>query len=168
MTTTAQAVGAPQDVELAGEKFRMSPLTDADWGEFERHIQARAIAIARRNLDGLPAEDRKTLLEAAFATAYRLTLTSPDAMTYMVSREGVSFLTWLGLRKNHPDVTPDRVRELLADERTIRAAMDAVDDLNHAGGEGGSKKKQRGRSTKATSTSSSPTPTAGPQASSGK
>lgn len=175
MTNAAQATAAPAEIRLAGKTYRMSPLTDGDLGELERHLQTRAFAVAKANLEGLSPEDRRTLLRVAYDTAYRVTLNSPEASAFMRGLEGAAYLLWLGLRHNHPDLTPEAVRPLLTDERTVTEAMDRLDELNGTGPDGdddakkkatppptrAEKNRRGGRSTAPPSTASSPSSTGG-------
>lgn len=143
MTNAAQATAAPAEVRLAGAAYRMSPLTDADLGELERHLQCRAFDVAKRNMEGLSPEDRRTLLQAAYDTAYKITVDSPPAVEFMRGLDGAAYLLWLGLRHNHPELKGwEDVRRLLTDERTVAEAMDRLDELNGTGPGGGDSKKK--------------------------
>lgn len=175
MTNAVQATAAPAELRLAGKTYRMSPLTDGDLGELERHLQTRAFAVAKANLEGLSPEDRRTLLRVAYDTAYRVTLASPEASAFMRGLEGAAYLLWLGLRHNHPDLTPEAVRPMLTDERTVAEAMDRLDELNGTGPDEdddakkkatppptrAEKNRRGGRSTASPSTASSPSSTGG-------
>lgn len=174
MTSTANAVGAPVEIKLAGKTYLMSPLSDEDYGTFERWMRSQAIATAKENLDGLSPADREILLKCAYEKASRLSITSPDALPYMASRDGAARLTWLGLLHRHPGMTLEEVKTLLADQQTINDAMDKIDEVNRLDDEKTSKKKtgkkkiQKAidatlKSTKASSTGGLPSNTDGTQ-----
>lgn len=133
MTTTPQATAAPIAVTLAGQKFRMRPLRDCDFGEFEAWVKRRYIDTARQMAEGLSEADRQTLLNRAFDKAAVLTFSSPDALKLMVTVEGAAKLVWLSLRTEHPDLAEDQVKAWLSDSRTMAEALDRVDYLNGDG-----------------------------------
>jgi hypothetical protein len=143
MTTRAQITAAPVEVVIDGEILRFSPLRDSDYGEFERWVQDRVIELTKRHLDGLPAEERQHLLDRAFQTAERITIDSPEAVRLMTTVDGACKLAWLSLRREHSDITYERVRGLLTSPegtgallatrvngQNLRAVMDTIDRVN--------------------------------------
>jgi hypothetical protein len=105
MITLAQATAAPAEVTLGDSIYRMSPLHDCDYGEFENWLAAHPT---------------------------RPVLGSPEAAEIMASHEGVARLVWLGLRVNHPYLALAEVAALLADDQTMRTACSWFDFLNRA------------------------------------
>lgn len=126
MTTTAEATAALTFITLGGEKYELSPLRDEDFGIFERWVQDRHIALATRNLDGLPTEQADSLLAHAFDTASTLTMRSEEAMTYLKTVEGAAMLSWLMLRRKHPKLTREDVLEKLTDPDNLKEILDSV------------------------------------------
>lgn len=129
MTTTAEATAAPTFIKLGGEGYELSPLRDEDFGVFERWVQDRHIALAKRSLDGLTPEQAHVLLVHAFDTASKLTMQSSEAMTHLKTVEGGAMLTWLMLRRKHPKITREEVLQKLTDPDNMTEIMEAVERL---------------------------------------
>ena len=125
------ATAAPIDIQLGGETFRMSPLTDADLGELDNYVRSRVIRAARESLgDGVSEADRQAVLRAAvaesmnvsFATHWRRELNTLD---------GMARLFWQTLRRCHPGLTVERVRKLLHENpRDVEAMAAQLEALN--------------------------------------
>lgn len=144
--TTAEATAAPADISLAGETYRMSPLTDQDLGEIDRWLQSRVLDIARASITSAMTEtERRDTMDAAMRHASSISMSTPEGVRVMNSLDGTAMLIWLGLRHNHPDLTRQQVREKLNDDRTIEAAMDRFDLLNDLGEEQKGRKKKASR-----------------------
>ena len=130
-TSLADATAAPSTVTLNGKEYRISPLRDKDFGEFERWVQDRHIEVAKRNIGGLEAEDRQALLIHAYDQATKVTIQSSIAMRYMKTIEGGAKVTEIMLRREHPEVTYEQVLEWLTDPDNFNAVMGSVDSLNY-------------------------------------
>ncbi len=131
MTTTPEATAAPSFVELGGRKLLMTPLRDQDYGIFERWIQDRHIALAKRAIvDIKNADDRQALLKHAYDRARLITISSPEAAALMTSAEGAVKLVWLALRREQPDVTEELVWGWLEDEKTLEQLLGKIDGIN--------------------------------------
>lgn len=126
-TSAAAAAGTPITVTLGGVEYRVSPLRQRDYAELEQWLQDRIIAPVQRHTASLGLEERTKLLDAAFQRAALVTLTSPEAARFLGSLEGAFYLCWLSLRHNHPQLTLDAVRELLAAEEALAAVQQAVE-----------------------------------------
>ena len=125
-----EIAATPTEVVLKGKTWRVSPLRDRDYGEFERWMQDEVLATAQRACTGLPTEERIALMKHAFDCARQLTLNSLDGMSKLGSMRGAIKMLWLSLRREHPDVTEEEVFEMCADGDTFSAAMDAIERLN--------------------------------------
>lgn len=134
MTTTAQATAAVHTVKIGTRSFRMSPLQDKDYGEFEAWVQDRHIDLFKRNLSGLDDGERQRQLDRAFDRAAEIGIQSDEAMSAMCTVDGVSKLIWMSVRREHPDVTEDEVISLMTSPENIRQALDAIDNVNHMKG----------------------------------
>lgn len=131
-TTTAQATAAPTTVELGGKQYRVSPLRDKDYGEFEKWVQDRHMELAQRAGDGLSVEDRQALLKHAYDRASQITMASPEAIQAVITLEGSIKLLWLHLRHEHPDLTEETVSGLLMNAATQEVDVDAMDAMSKA------------------------------------
>lgn len=123
---TAISLASPKTVTLAGKKYRLTPLKQRDWGEFEQWLQDQHIALAKRNLANLSDADRECLLKHAYNRAAEITFQSPEAVKAMKSFDGAVKLTWLSLRAEHPDLIEENVATMLLDPKTLEHAMDEL------------------------------------------
>lgn len=130
MSETARTTAAPRTIKLKGKEYRITPLRDRDFGEFETWVQDRAIAIAIRNSKELDEADRQSLIQHAYDKAANITISSPESTRFMASIEGASKLLWLSLHHEHPDLTEDEVLTLLCDPDTLEVAMSEVERTN--------------------------------------
>jgi hypothetical protein len=126
---TGQLTAAPITVSLGGKEYKLSPLRDRDYGEYERWIQSQIINIAKDNLDGLPEDQQKLLLIHAFEQARKVNITSPEFLQRMNTVEGAAKLLHLMMRRNHPEMTEINVLSLLTDPKNLNTAMDGVNTL---------------------------------------
>lgn len=122
----ATATAAPTTVELGGKNYRLTPLRDRDWGEFEKWLQDRHYAAARRNLQGLNAEAQRDLMRHAHDRATAIVFTDNESAKMMGTYEGACFITYLSLRHEHPEITEDEVADLLFDPEALSRAMDRL------------------------------------------
>lgn len=143
MTTTAQATAAAHTVKIGDKTFRMTPLRDRDYGEFEAWVQDRYIALFKRNLGGLSDSERQRQLDRAFDRAAEIGIHSDEAMTAMCTVDGVSKLVWMSVRREHPDVTEDEIITLMTSPANIKQALDEIDSVNHMKGRVRQKKERR-------------------------
>jgi hypothetical protein len=101
MTNLAQATAAPAQLKINGSTYRLRPLRERDYGEIEQWLRSRALAVVRDNLDGFAADDRRILLERAYDKANAMSITSPDAMSILLSRSPA--LDGAAARTHRPD-----------------------------------------------------------------
>lgn len=130
MSETKRVTAAPIPIVFDGKTYYMSPMRDIDYGEFEAWVQDQVIALAKRNLKGLPLEQQNAMLEHAFDRANELTIHSPDALSRMSTVEGAAKVTFLSLRKRHSEVTEEQVREWMTNPDTLSRALDKFDSVN--------------------------------------
>jgi len=141
---TADVTAAPSSIIIKGQTYLLSPLTDGDFGEFERWAQDRYMNVAKRNLEGLTTEQQQIVLTGAVESAARITITTPQALQLMTSLEGAGLLVYLSLRHRHPDLEKSTVMNWLTDPKILKATMDRIDRLN-AVKKRGRRKRKRGR-----------------------
>lgn len=132
VTTTAQATAAPTTVMLGDRQYRVSPLVDKDYGEFEKWVQDRHIALAQRNLEGLSDDNQEKLLKHAYDRAARITMASAEVMVAVATLEGSIKLFWLHLRRAHPDLSESDVFGLIVNAETQEVDTEALDEASRA------------------------------------
>lgn len=126
---TAQVTAAPLEIELSGKKYLLSPMRDRDYGEFQRWVQSRIIQLAKDNLNGLSEDEKKFLLVHAYEKASNIKENSPETLRTIQTIEGAAKLAFIMMRKNHPELTEDRVLELFTDPENVSKTMDGIDTL---------------------------------------
>jgi len=129
---TAAAPPEPLEVRLAGDVYKMRPMTVSDRAELDRHLQHRVIQLARGSLtDDMRQDERDEIMDAAFRRAEKTSMSSEQGVSLMTtSLPLLSRMIWMMLRDFHPDMTPESVEKLLIDPVTIEEFMDAVDLVN--------------------------------------
>jgi hypothetical protein len=133
ITDTARATAATAEVTLGGCAYRLSPLTDADVGELDNWVRARTIRTARRSGRGLPEPEAQALLRQAFASA--ATQTWFGALGLDCSIDMLARLFWQLVKRHHPDISLEAVRQAIAaNPDALADALDAF-DLLHATGD---------------------------------
>jgi len=100
---------APVPITVAGRQYLMSPLTLADYGTIE--------AALRRERAGRPADTAPSVEHGDDSETETLLPVPPEEMAqWMSSAAGMTLVLWLTLRKQHPAVTWEGCRELVAAE----------------------------------------------------
>lgn len=136
MTTAQQATAAPAEIHLVGKPYLMAPLTDADMAELDNWIRARAIAAARESLPpGTSEDERRVTIAAAVEAAMGLTWTRGAGSRHMGTLQGTAQVLWMGLRGNHPELTPLAIfAALRRNPKELDEASDVFALLNTVGG----------------------------------
>ncbi len=128
-TSLAKATAAPIHITLGKKEYRVSPLRDADYGEYEVWVQDRFVSVAKRTTKDLEPEERDSILKDAVSKAGAMTISSPEALRLMGSVEGAAMLMYLSIRRRHPDITYDEMVKLLTDPENLEYAMEKYDTL---------------------------------------
>jgi hypothetical protein len=149
MADRAQATKAPTTVKVGGRTFRMSPMTDEDIATMDQWIRARHVRIARATLSPDATDAQRELTESvALRQASSMTFMSGAGAALMGTPEALAMLFWCGIRHNHPEMTPEAVRELLFNPDNLDALQAEWDRMNlepRRAGEAASKKKKAKR-----------------------
>jgi hypothetical protein len=109
---------APWRQTIGEIDYWLEPLTLSDWGIIEKRLlreRRNPLQLARENLAGLQADEKRALLEAALRQAATAqTVTADELMQYTATPRGAALLLWLSLRKRQPEITEPQAAELLA------------------------------------------------------
>jgi hypothetical protein len=118
-------------IQLAGQEFQLSPLTDRDIQELNNWLQSQVIQAARGALtDDMAQDQRDEILGAAVREASKVSWFSADGARRMRTIEGVSRILWQSLKRLHPSLTPDKVKDMVLDPATVTMAMAAFRKVN--------------------------------------
>ena len=111
MEGLAGLVAAPTRIEIGGKTYLFTPIPQRELGKVERRILERRgdpIATAKQLAEGCTPEERRELFERAYQDAVRGNMVSRRELEdYKASHDGMRFLVWLSLRKEHPEITED-------------------------------------------------------------
>jgi len=146
---TAAGTAAPSELTIGGAAYRCRPLAFAEMGEFDRWARDSYLAEQARLVDtlDLTRTDRIEMLKAAVAMTGKLSMTTgdPEAMMIMAglthSLEGVTRLTWLSIKREHPNVTLQKIGEGMADPQMMNEALATFNLLNMGEDESGAEGK---------------------------
>lgn len=139
----ATATAAPTAVKIGNATYKLTPLKDSDYGEFEKWLQDRQYEIVKRNLDGLSPEIAVKLLAHAHDRATCIGFADDESIRVMSTYEGAVKLAWMSLRIEHPELKEDDVAELLFDPGVLSDVMDKL-PMGMPDGAGERKKKRTG------------------------
>ena len=129
MASANQVHASPGTAIINGKAYTIRPLTDTDYAELEAYVQDQHIAITRRNIEGLPAEQQQKLLEQAFDRAAQMQISSPQALKLMMTPQGAIRMLWMAMRKDHPMLSLADVAELVQKPDALKAAADMLADV---------------------------------------
>lgn len=128
--TTSVATAAPTSFELDGKEYFLSPLSDKDFGEYERWVQSRIISIATENLKHIPERLHDSIIKHAYDKAVKVDITSVEALATMATVEGIVKIMCLSLQHRHPDLKEDEVRNLIFSPGNLQKAMRQLEFVN--------------------------------------
>ncbi len=130
MAELHEILATPLELRIAGRILRISPLTDADWAELQLWMRSRMIDLAREAAKDESPEVKKAILAQVAEKAFELYLSSPEAEGFLTRDiETISYLFWLSLRHEHPQMTREDVLQLSADREIMNALTEKLDTL---------------------------------------
>jgi hypothetical protein len=109
MSVTSAVLGSGTEFEFEGRKYILSPWTFAIMAAFERHLEDEAFqAIHRLSKYLTPAEKAEQLATLARdVAAGKYTFGSPLVAEALEAKKHFSYLVYLMLRPNHPDISEE-------------------------------------------------------------
>jgi hypothetical protein len=119
---------APRPVTLDGKEYRFAPITLIDIEELDNWVRKEYMTRVFNAIpEGVTKADRDHAMEIAQAKAVNLTWLSGQGAVFIASHRGMLKVAQLGLSKNHPELTEERLREILVKDKTaIREISDAL------------------------------------------
>lgn len=125
-TSVEHATAAPRSLRIGGQEWYFTPLSAKEWGEYFAWLRDEYLRLVKTHVVDLDPEDRARILDRAFDKAPTLDLDSPEFKATMNSPHGVFRLVGLHLRARHPDVSDEKVAELLNSDEMRERAMSKV------------------------------------------
>lgn len=140
-------------ITLAGKTYLMRQLTLSDYGQIQSWLKERlpkpyaVVAEALKDLESIRsfdpegyAEARKMLLLAAHEDAKRGDGTGapPEMVSECLnSPDGISYLVWLGVRKEQPQATYEEIRAAIGAEnlKDLKKRLDSINLFDDGSGD---------------------------------
>ena len=119
----------PVEVTIGGKTYKMSPLGPRDLADFKTHLRKQRYAI---HWEGAKSADMPQNQAILIAKGILWDIISPEMVdAELDTPEGILFLAWCGIRKNHPDVARESLQP--TQEEHLRLVV-AISALNGEGG----------------------------------
>jgi len=110
------------DEKGGSQTYLFAPLVDQDYTTVDHWLQGRYVENAINGIPkGLPQNQQDRLYETAVRSSLSITFFSEHGMAMLATLEGLAFLTWLSVRKNHPDFTQEQALQLLLLQGNLKA-----------------------------------------------
>lgn len=107
------------------------PLSDKENIELDAWVRAYYLYIQRSNIPENATDEEKDRIERiAQQIASTLNWYSDQGIRIMASIEGMTQIMYMSIRKRSPELTPEKLRHLLMDERNLDEANKAFEALN--------------------------------------
>ncbi len=134
MSNLPDMAGAAAEIELDGKTYLMRPLSIDEFAQFERWVDDAPIRQAARNLDGLPLDLQTKMLQqaqeaASAASEVDSVKRQARIISQMMSMSGISYLIWLSLRREQPDLTLETVSQMLTMDK-LPYVQQRLDEIN--------------------------------------
>lgn len=106
-------------VTIGAKQYNLQPPGREEWNLLDKYVlknRRSTLKLAKDNLDGLSPELQQSLLRDALQIEASRSVSKPTALEYgavLDTREGCAYLIWLAMRRDHPDMTLERVEELI-------------------------------------------------------
>jgi len=119
MNTDNQLTAAATPLFLNKKEYRAAPLNDRDISELDEWVQTRLIQRASSALTpDMTGQQRAEILDSAMRVSQGLTWASGQGARILATVDGMAQLTWQMLKREHPTLTPEFVRqELMANPK---------------------------------------------------
>jgi hypothetical protein len=119
---------APKPVTLGGKEYRFSPLTLIDIEELDNWVRKEYMTRVYSAIpDDATDKDRDQAMRIAQDKAVNLTWLSGQGAVFIASHRGMTKIAQLSLSKTHPELTVEKLRDLLAsDPNAMREISNAL------------------------------------------
>lgn len=128
MTTNISGAAVPLKFKDKNGKIielQFSPLSDIDSDELDLWLQSRLIENARNAARNCTPEQYTIDMRIANEQALELTFMSSRGVKMLATLAGMTRLCWQSVKKRHPEITQEQLRELLL-------SPENMDELNTA------------------------------------
>lgn len=120
-TANQLATGSPGSIQIGEQTYLLSQPLKGDFVTWRKHVtalwkkrNAKPITAVADQLKDLPPElQQMAVAEAVKLGAGNLEPDTQALLGMLTDPDAVAFFAWLLIRKNHPDVTLDALKELI-------------------------------------------------------
>jgi formiminotetrahydrofolate cyclodeaminase len=121
MTSLSEALEAPHEIRIGGESYKMSPLTLRDFAELERVQRSAIIETALEAARDQPPKIRRQLISDATSQASQVNAGGQDFNAFFSSLGGATRMIYLGIKRQHYDITLERIQDVITSDELARA-----------------------------------------------
>ncbi len=127
--------GSPHPIDLIDKKgtvhkLLFSPLDDSDYGTVDSYLQGRYVENAINGIQRLSQERQDKLYESAVRSSLKITFLAPDGVAMLATPQGMAFIAWLMARKLHPEITEEKLLEMLLVKGNMRRVNHVFGKVN--------------------------------------
>lgn len=106
--------------EVDGKTYTLSTLRVRQWGALEEWARNQPVEEAKKIANGLTDKDlARSIIQEARTQAKDISVLAPDFLQRMQSLEGIQYMFWLSLIRNHPQITLKEAGDLLPMEKSF-------------------------------------------------
>jgi len=127
----SQATGTGVEIEVAGKKWTLMPLTVGDLAALQEDIRNRRIAATRLACLGMPVTQMMEMLTEVI----RAPVDGETMDKEMETMAGCQFSLWRSLKKTHKDLTLEQVGEMFAMDELFKAILPVLQSISGMSGD---------------------------------
>jgi flagellar motor switch protein FliG len=130
MGEISRALGNGSTLQFRGKTYRLAPWSYDIQAEFEQHLEQKAWetylratkCLPKEEVDALRAQTSRDITAGVYSFGAQVSVTSLSALPHL------KHLVWMLLEREHPEVTPMLVQEMLQEDQA--EVFRAIDEAN--------------------------------------
>jgi len=134
----SQAAGSGVEIEIAGKKWKLAPLTVGDLSALQEDIRNRRLTAARKACGDMPTAQLVDIL----TDIVRMSIDGETMDREMETLAGCQFAIWRSLRKADTKLTLEQVGEMFTVDSLFHAVLPVLQKLSGMGEEPASPQPQ--------------------------
>ena len=125
----SQAAGTGVEIEVAGKKWKLLPLTVGDLAALQEDIRSRRCAAARQACTDMPAAQVVEIL----TDIIQAPIDGETMDREMETMAGCQFSLWRSLKKTHTELSLKAVGEMFAMDELFKAILPVLQSISGMG-----------------------------------
>jgi len=122
----SQAAGTGIDIDVAGKKWKLMPLTVGDLAALQEDIRSRRCSAARLACAGMPTAQVVEIL----TDIIQAPIDGETMDREMETMAGCQFSLWRSLKKTHTELTLEKVGEMFAMDELFKAILPVLQSIS--------------------------------------